>query len=519
MQVKLPQLRALVRSFVRQDSMAKAARSVSASTSTVKKYFDRFKESEIPIEELLNMSNEELTNWFMPVRRVLGDYVEPDWENSLYQNKVKKIPLKDVWAEYVRDAGDSKTLSYTSFCRNYRVYAENLPASLKEISATFDWEPGEVMMIDYSGDPLHITENGKQVPVQIFVAVLPYSGYTFCKATPKQTRSDWLDALIDAVQEIGGVPQYIFVDNSTSLVTKADAHNPKICSEFQAFGEYYGTVPFPVTPGKPKHKAAVEGAVRLVQERVTRLLATRQFFSIDELNAEVAKLCKIHNDTIFAERWRLTRSIRLEEERKYLQPLPSVPFEKSMIVKDLKVRKDCLIRYNERRYSVPYGYVGKRVRVVVFPRAYTLKIYNDSGQLIAEHLIRNDHKASLRIEHFPPAIRATFATNGDRRNKIAEAGPNAEILADALMKLPSRVATKKLSGLLSHLNQIKNKVFEQVCTLTVSRQDLTYDGFMRALGEVVDRRRGNKQLGHCVTLEINDKQNLRGADYYANKRE
>ena len=39
------------------------------------------------------------------------------------------------------------------------------------------------------------------------------------------------------------------------------------------FCEHYGTTPFSVTPNKPRHKVAVEGGVRLVQERCTRPLA------------------------------------------------------------------------------------------------------------------------------------------------------------------------------------------------------------------------------------------------------
>ena len=114
----------------------------------------------------------------------------------------------------------------------------------------------------YLTDP----KTGERQPVQIFVAILPDSNYTFCYATPKQTWDDWL-ALVELMNFFGGVPQYIYLDNSTALVTKADAVAPKVCEAFSMFCEHYGTNPFPVTPNKPRYKVAVEGGVRLVQER------------------------------------------------------------------------------------------------------------------------------------------------------------------------------------------------------------------------------------------------------------
>ena len=114
-------------------------------------------------------------------------------------------------------------------------------------------------MIDYSGDPLYYTDpNGKQRKAEIFVGVMPYSNFIFCTATSDQTRQSWLLGCKAMLEYFGAVPEYIFLDNSTSLVTRADLYEPQYCAEFKGFAGYYGFSPPAVRPGKPRDKAAVE---------------------------------------------------------------------------------------------------------------------------------------------------------------------------------------------------------------------------------------------------------------------
>ncbi|MBM6705035.1 hypothetical protein H6A60_11215, partial [Sutterella massiliensis] len=112
------------------------------------------------------------------------------------------------------------------------------------------------------------------------------------------------------------------------------------------------------------------------------------------LNAELRRLCDRHNGELFTEKWRQTRQVRFEEEKPYLNPLPPTPYEKSQIAKTLKVRKDCLIRLDDRRYSVPSGYVGQKVRVIIQPRNRLLKIYSTTGEFLAQHPLRSTSQQS-----------------------------------------------------------------------------------------------------------------------------
>ena len=155
--------------------------------------------------------------------------------------------------------------------------------------------------------------------------------------------------------------------------------------------EYYGCEAFAVSPGEPTHKALVEGAVKLVGKRILEPLSKRPFFNIESLNIEIKKLLAEHNAKPFYRDSELSRIKLYEEESHYLVALPRIQYEQSLIQKTLKVKKDYLIRYNKRRYSVPYSYVGKRVKVIVLPRKKLLEIYDlETSELIAQHELRVD---------------------------------------------------------------------------------------------------------------------------------
>ena len=268
-------LRSLIKHYGLGQSIQRTAKAIGFPASTVKKYFDRIAAANLTWQEAKSQTQEELMATLQPTWRAIGNYCEPDWDYVHLEHKGNCIPLKRLWNQYVSIAGDNgKKLSYAVFCRNYDSFAAHLCEPLAKINASLEWKPSEVVMIDYSGNPMYLTDpkTGERQPVQIFVAILPDSNYTFCYATPKQTWDDWL-ALVELMNFLGGVPQYIYLDNSTALVTKADAVAPKVCEAFSMFYEHYGTNPFPVTPNKPRYKVAVEGGVRLVQERCTRPLA------------------------------------------------------------------------------------------------------------------------------------------------------------------------------------------------------------------------------------------------------
>ena len=236
-------------------SLKKIQEVTGVPKTSVKRIIDQAHTTELSIEALLHQPDEAIIELMMPSRRARMNYVEPDWESVYlnYERPRKPLGLQVCWEQYRKHAEPlGRVMSYSTFCRAYNEYKRDLPASMKDVSMAFEWTPGQVAMIDYSGDPLHYTtSDGKRHKAEIFVAVMPYSNLTFCLATQDQTRQSWLKACKEMLEFFGAVPEYVLLDNSTSLVTKADLFEPQFCADFKGMAAYYDFAPMAARPGKP----------------------------------------------------------------------------------------------------------------------------------------------------------------------------------------------------------------------------------------------------------------------------
>ena len=74
------------------------------------------------------------------------------------------------------------------------------------------------MYIDYAGDKLEVVdaETGEVRCVEVFVAILPCSHYTYCEAVWSQKKEDLIVACENALRFFGGAPMAVVPDRSTS---------------------------------------------------------------------------------------------------------------------------------------------------------------------------------------------------------------------------------------------------------------------------------------------------------------
>ena len=73
----------------------------------------------------------------------------------------------------------------------------------------------------------------------------------------------------NALHYFGGVPLAIVPDNLKAAVIKSDRYEPTLNETFRDFVEHYGMAALPAGPYKPRHKALVEGAVKISYRRST----------------------------------------------------------------------------------------------------------------------------------------------------------------------------------------------------------------------------------------------------------
>lgn len=126
---------------------------------------------------------------------------------------------------------------------------------------------------------------------------------------------------------MGGVTQAIVPDNFKGAVTKADRYEPTINQTLQDFASHYQTVIYPARAAKPRDKALVEGAVKLIYQRVYAPLRDHVFYDLATLNAAMMALINAHNRVPFQgkEESRQTRFDQLEKS--LLCPLPAQAYE------------------------------------------------------------------------------------------------------------------------------------------------------------------------------------------------
>lgn len=521
----------IIKDCIRLDSQGLSlqdiAQRLGSNKSTVKRHLDRARVLGIDWPTVKPMSETEINALFAKQRAVDISTHIPDWEQIYLRTKGKNgSTLKALWQEYLNTTPETKdALTYSTFCRHFNDFKARLPVCLEELSMTMQWEIGDVAMIDYAGTKMFLIDpnSGERQAVNIFVGILAYSNFTFCMATPRQTRDDWIDGIVEMLNYFGGVPRYIYLDNSTSLVTKASKYNPTISDEMKSLCEYYGCEAFAVSPGEPTHKALVESAVNLVTQRIIEPLSNRPFFNIEALNIEIKRLLAAHNAKLFYRDSELSRIKLYEEESQYLVALPRIQYEKSLIQKTLKVKKDYLIRYHNRRYSVPYSYVGKRVKVIILPRKKQLEIYDlDTGELIAQHELRVDGlKTTVKIEHMPSNHQYVALTNTELLELIGKSGKASKDLAYRIASgVSERHAQKLLRGIYNEQRKLESDIFEQCCTDVMKMMSPSYDALMRTLDLYRDNTvtTETKRLKHGSKLEIKKSQkNVRGRQYYEKK--
>lgn len=343
-------------------SNRKIGATLGISRNTVNIYMKLFAGSEYSFEELLQFDHATLAELFSSHTTV--DIVR---HNDLMKylegvNKANGHPgftFLFHYQQYVAQARDP--YSYTQFLEHYRRKYAGGKGSMK-----LDHEAGHEMFIDFAGKKLHLInkETGELIPVEVFVAILPHSQYTYVEACMSQKRNDLIACCTRALSFFGGVPRAIVSDNLKSAVSRASRYEADINRSFKDFARHYNCVINPTRSYAPQDKALVENAVHLTYQRIYYPMREMTFFSLEDLNNEIKRLLGRYNNLLFkrkaASRIELFQSV----ERQYLKPLPSEPYQMKDY-KRTKVQKMGYVYFSPEKnyYSVPYRFIGKETSI------------------------------------------------------------------------------------------------------------------------------------------------------------
>jgi transposase len=363
------------------------SRYLQISRTTVQKYLTFFKVLELDIELINQKSDAELEELFStnkesdltPKLQAVYDFF-PYMEKEL---KRKGVTKQLMWEEYLEQNPDG--LRSSQFMDRYMRWSKKVNPVMH-----MEHKAGDKLFIDYAGQKLSIVDKdtGEITEVEFFVAILGSSQYTYAEASPSQRKEDFVVSVENALQFYGGVPAAIVPDNLKSAVTKSDKYEPTLNETFLDFAEYYQTAVLPARAYKPRDKSLVEGAVKILYQRIYTALRNKVFHCIEELNTSIWDELEVHNNKKLTGR-PISRLQMFESvEKDTLSPLPQKRYQiKYQCIATVGQNGHVQLSKDKHYYSVPYQYIRKKVKLLF--TSTSVEIYHNYNRIAV-------HKRSLK---------------------------------------------------------------------------------------------------------------------------
>lgn len=218
------------------------------------------------------MSDKQLSERLFPTSPSKPVYKMPDYAYVHKELQRSGITLNLLWLEYCDQCRAAGEIPYqsTQFNKYYADYLTKVNATMH-----LNHKPGEVMQVDWAGDTAAVidTDTGEIIPAYVFVATLPYSGYSYVEAFFSMNQDSWTTAHVNAYKYFGGVTRIIQCDNLKTGVQKHGKDEVVLNKSYQELAEHYGTAILPARVRAPKDKAAVEGTVGIISTFILAELA------------------------------------------------------------------------------------------------------------------------------------------------------------------------------------------------------------------------------------------------------
>ncbi|RVN77142.1 IS21 family transposase, partial [Sinorhizobium meliloti] len=353
---------------------------------------------------------------------------EPDWTRVHRELKRKHMTLQILWDEYISRYPEG--YRYSRFCDLYRGWAMKLPVTMRQ-----DHAAGDKLFVDYAGDTVTVVVDrlsGKTRQAHLFVAVLGASSLSYAQARWSEALPDWIECHILALEYFGGAPALLVPDNAKVAIIKACHFDPQVNRTYCGMAAHYGSAVLPTRPRRPRDKAKVEAAVRIVERWLLGRLRHRTFYSLAEVNAAIGQLLHDLNDKRVLRRVGATRRQLFEElDRPALRPLPVERY----VFAEWRIRRaglDYHVEIERHYYSVPYRFAREQVEARI--TANTIEIFHKGERIAAHRRSSGNGKHTTIPDHMPSAHRRFADWTIERIQREASAmGPDVALLCERIL--------------------------------------------------------------------------------------
>jgi transposase len=263
--------------------------------------------------------------------------------------------------------------------RTVREYVEPIrPRSPKEAYLRLAPLVGEQSQVDWAHAG-KVKVPGGERPLWLFLLVLAYSRALWGEFVLELSTHSLLRSLQRAAAWFGGVTRQWLFDNPKTVVAERHQNAVRFHTPLLEFSSVYCVSLRVCAVRRANEKGRVERAVRYLRDR---FLAGRSLRSVEQGNRELRAFI----DEVAHQRPHPTlqgRSVLecLEEERKYLLPLPKAP-PCTDVVEPVPADKTGFVTFDGNVYSVPHDYAEETVTLCADDRLVRVL---DGKEEVARH--------------------------------------------------------------------------------------------------------------------------------------
>ena len=374
-----------IRQVLRLYADGRGSKFISKTTgiarNTIKKYLLLFVELRLTIEQVEAMNDKQLATAFLIEKPKATSNRSQELE-SMLPELVTRLKKRGVTKGMLYKYYVSQTTA--GFKHSAFLVRINAFMGMSKPSMRVPHKVGGKLFIDFTGKKLQVVDkqNGEVKDVEVFVAILGCSQLTYVTAVPSQKKEDFILACERALHFYGGVPEVIVPDNLKSAVTKAGRYESELNTHFAAFAAHYNTYVFPARVYKPKDKALVEGAVKIIYTTIFTKIDEKVYTDLETLNEDILIYLEAHNNNLLTgcDYSRMQQFELLEKN--VLKPLNKYLYD-PMTTKTATVGKTGYVTADYRYYSVPYKFIGKKV-LLMYNRTKVEVYY--AHEVIAVHV-------------------------------------------------------------------------------------------------------------------------------------
>jgi transposase len=509
------QIRLIVQLLQKGFAYRRIGREINVSRNTVKGYIKCLLSSGQSLDALQAMDDASLSALvYTDSKQKQSDPRHEDFLQRLsyFKEELKRTGVTKLllWQEYKNQY--STGYGYSQFCLLLFQMGQVQNATMR-----FTHRPGEVMMVDFAGDLLQYVdrESGAIFDCPVFVAVLPYSGYSFAIALGDAKQPNVIKALNECLNYFTGVPQCLKCDNMKQAVSKSCRYEPVFTHTLQHWALHNNITLMATRPAKPKDKASVENEVKLTYQRIYAPLRDRIFFSLNELNAAIKEQLIEHHHLPFQKKTYSRQELFTREEQPLLQPLPENVYT-ILHTAEVKVQKTYHVTVGGHSYSVPFSYIGKKVSVVY--DTDTVEIYFQHKRIALHRRSNERGGTTTQEEHMPENHlhqREKEKKNSEYYHAEAEKiGPHCVLYMEGILnsrRFPEQIY-RSCEGLLRLSKAYTAQRLEAACKRALKGHSFSSNTVKAILGKNLDKLEGI-EAPSCFTMPGHD--NLRGPEAYS----